>query len=194
MKIRSEELCWWFSRPADEHLNGKNYFFSGNLLIEMFPEFEAEYIINETRRKIQKILENYNNQVIVDDDHDDEGYVNDLSFEYLETTGQFLRYEAIIPKSWLQVLNMNDIITQVSSKVARYYEMNDDIHHAMITIAGITTLLHIINEKFCWWFKLIDDNEPNVINYFFTGTILQDAFPELLDDVEISDDKIIIDC
>lgn len=68
LMILDFELCWCFIRVNESSFNASNYYFSGNLLIEMFPHFHQIYTLNQQRRSLQILSANFLNNNLNDDD------------------------------------------------------------------------------------------------------------------------------
>lgn len=171
------ERCWCFIREGDESLNASNYFFSGNLINEMFPELRGLYTLNQQRRNLEILNFNLTN---FNFNNDDEGFYDQNRLDYLLDSEENLQYEAISPKVWLQHLPLDRIIVAVDYRLAVISDSEDGIEEGVFTIAEQPTILKILNEKFCWWFKMWNHEQPTVEDYIFTGDVLRKYFPELL--------------
>ncbi|KAH0548495.1 hypothetical protein KQX54_001819 [Cotesia glomerata] len=176
LEILDIERCWCFVREGDVSLNAENYFFSGNLITEKFPASQGLYTINQQRRTLQILSFNLSNFNL---NNEDEGFFNQNRIEYLSTSEQQLQYQVIVPKVWLQQLSLTEIIAAVDQRIAVILDSEDGIEEGIFTIAAQPTILEIINEKFCWWFRMWYHQHPTLEDYIFTGDVLQKYFPEL---------------
>ncbi|XP_074108856.1 uncharacterized protein LOC141533730 [Cotesia typhae] len=176
LEILDIERCWCFVREGDESLNAKDYFFSGNLITEMFPASQGLYAVNQQRRNLQILSFNLTNFNL---NNEDDGFFDENRLEYLSSSEQQLQYQAIFPKVWLQQLSLTEIIAAVDQRLAVILDREDEIEEGIFTIAAQPTILNIINEKFCWWFRMWNHQHPTLEDYIFIGDFLQRYFPEL---------------
>lgn len=65
----------------------------------------------------------------------------------------------------------------------------EPIQNSVITIPNVLTILKINNEKFYWWFSLLDHEKPNIDDYEFTGDTLNSQFPELIEELKSLKEK-----
>ncbi|KAH0548281.1 hypothetical protein KQX54_000557 [Cotesia glomerata] len=174
--ILDVERCWCFVRENDEMINPRNYYFSGNLIVQRFPELYNIYAINQQRRNLEILSFNLSNINVNDDD----GFFDENQVQRIVNSEDVLQYDAIYPKVWGNQFSPVKIAEEVERRIFSIMEHEDGIENMTMTIAGQPTILTVISEKFCWWFKLWNHDYPNMQDYIFTGNLLQNHFSDLL--------------
>ncbi|KAH0540180.1 hypothetical protein KQX54_014055 [Cotesia glomerata] len=177
LSIFDVESCWCFTRKDDISINAQNYFFSGNLINEMFPDVRSIYAINQQRRNLQIMSFNLTNMNLI---NDDDGFYEENRLDYLNSSEGILQYNAIIPKEWLARWTLAEIVQEVNLRIATIMRNEGDLDNAMFTIAGQTTILKIVNDRFYWWFKKWNHDYPKIDEYHFTDNVLINYFHELI--------------
>lgn len=186
LRIHSPELYWWFSLPGDyTEPDARKYIFSGNLLSQYFPDLMPMNEVHERRRHLMWAEDHVRYDKYHDDFDDDEGvYMGDVEFSsFVDIDEDFLRYDAIIPKVWLNRLNLGTIASIVDSELFNNYDIQYD--KITVSVMGIVSRIIINNEHKYWWFKLPQHTEPNIWDYHFTGTLLSEKFPNLFKELTI---------
>lgn len=171
------ERCWCFIRENDEMFNPIDYYFSGNLIVERFPQLYNIYVINQQRRNLEILSFNLFNINVSDDD---EGFYNENQIQHIVDSEDLLQYDAIYPRVWGDQLSPVEIAEEVEKKIISIMDHEDGIENMVMTIANQPAILTVMTEKFCWWFKMWNHDYPNKKDYIFTGNLLQNHFSKLI--------------
>lgn len=104
--------------------------------------------------------------------------------------GNILTYSYVIPRTWDENYNEQELINIIWDQLGPYMdEENNWFFGPVITIAGVTAILNVMNHRLCWWFAIPGDRVPIEERYRFSSNFLnigfwanQDIVINILDD------------
>lgn len=179
---------WCFIRKGDTAPNSADYFYSGNLITEIFPHLIDEYNVHQRRRELAKEMEALN-EFNIDLIENDEGIDLCCRKEYLEDTKGLLQYHLIMPEALFDTPNIEQaVVDELGCKLDQVVKDGKHLQLAVLTIGDHEVILKICNEKLYWWFSFRHHEVPNAEEYFFAHGLLEKLFPELIEgDVEMKE-------
>ncbi|KAH0548479.1 hypothetical protein KQX54_001684, partial [Cotesia glomerata] len=177
LEIVDFEMAWWFKIPGDAKPTPWKYCFTGELLITNYPDLEKEWREEVVILQGLDVLTPF--QVHQLENFHAQEYAQDLLKNY-DFMSNYLKYNAIIPRRWLQVFSYDYVVTVITREVNRLIANTSEKRYngKMIVIGTISAIIIIDDENRYWWFRIQSDvtRVPNSQSYIFTGNL----FIELL--------------
>lgn len=112
---------------------------------------------------------------------DDDGVDLDESrFIELSNIGNFIEYNAVLPKEWVEEYQLNHIAAIVIQKINNHIQADNDHQEILVSMADVTTMITFLHDDLCWWFRRLNHTKPNLADYHFTGNLLEYSFKWLI--------------
>ncbi|XP_074096719.1 uncharacterized protein LOC141525915 [Cotesia typhae] len=153
LDISHKELSWWFKVPGDLEPSPNRYIFSGDLLIEMYPEIYDKYVVQ-----------------------------NGLHLPVYPSMGPELCYSILIPSEWVRVRTSSQIINLIFRDISQKLLHDDDyeIDGSEIIIDEVTTNIIISNQCLTWTFMKQADIQINNDDYVTIGDWISGLFRRMI--------------
>ncbi|XP_074113935.1 uncharacterized protein LOC141536997 [Cotesia typhae] len=153
LDISHKELSWWFKVPGDLEPSPNRYIFSGDLLIEMYPEIYDKYVVQ-----------------------------NGLHLPVYPSMGPELCYSILIPSEWVRVRTSSQIINLIFRDISQKLLHDDDyeIDGSEIIIDEVTTNIIISNQCLTWTFMKQADIQINNYDYVTIGDWISGLFRRMI--------------
>ncbi|KAH0537917.1 hypothetical protein KQX54_001654 [Cotesia glomerata] len=91
--------------------------------------------------------------------------------------GNLITYSYIMPRTWVENYTEAELIPIIWEQVHPYLmESNNWMFGPIITVAGVTTILNVLNLRFCWWFAIPGDRVPSEDQYYFSQNFINIDF------------------
>ncbi|KAH0548222.1 hypothetical protein KQX54_000232 [Cotesia glomerata] len=185
LQVSDLNMSWWFRIPGEKTPSPWVHHFTGNSLVEMYPDLEAPW-----RHELNSMIEEGKDlpdlQIL-------QRQCQQSSQQEMGFIKNYLIYEAIIPKVWLDIFGYQYVVKAVLDQVNELSRVINNINNLpegqdgdfvtiqrlnqpLITIGTNSAYLIINDENHYWWLRLQTDvtRVPTLENYKFTGNLIYD--------------------